>query len=95
MQCELKAGGSDIFTIVPIQSEGKAAFAPIGLTNMLNTGGAISAWTADQSSVSFKVRHSFDWSKADQCVFSLLMNSLSTIDALHSSLHVNLIAYHL
>ena len=56
VQCELNAGGSDIFTIVPIQAESGAAFAPIGLTNMLNTGGAISAWRMDSGSASFKVQ---------------------------------------
>ena len=56
VQCVLNAGGSDIFTIVPIQTENGVAFAPIGLTNMLNTGGSISDWTADPSSVSLKVK---------------------------------------
>lgn len=42
----LKPGQSDLFTVAPLQSNGHVDFAPIGLTNMLNAGGAILEWNA-------------------------------------------------
>jgi len=56
---QLEGGRSDIFTVVPIWEGDKTEFAPIGLTNMLNTGGTISAWSPDNhgSQYNFKVAH--------------------------------------
>ena len=59
VQCRLKAGESDMLTIVPTIDVGGSLFAPIGLTNMLNTRGSISQWTrvtSAPSEASFKVR---------------------------------------
>jgi len=58
VRSQLEAGRSDIFTIVPVWEGDTAEFAPVGLTNMLNTGGTISGWTPDNggSKFTFKVR---------------------------------------
>lgn len=56
VQSQLQAGESDIFTVVPIQAGEKVEFAPIGLTNMLNSGGAISSWSHTASDITFKVK---------------------------------------
>lgn len=62
----LGAGSSDMFTVVPIQQRGQLSFAAIGLTNMLNTNGAIldadfSEGSHGRGSVHIKVRkHSFN-----------------------------------
>lgn len=61
VQSRLGASASDIFTIVPLRNAGGVEFAPVGLTNMLNTGGAISQWReADtgSSKITFQVQHS-------------------------------------
>lgn len=55
VQSQLKAGESDILTLVPIEETGDVQFAPIGLTNMLNSGGAISQWTNSSNAAEFKV----------------------------------------
>lgn len=59
VRSQLEGGRSDIFTVVPIWEGDRTEFAPIGLTNMLNTGGTISAWNPDNhgSQYNFKVPH--------------------------------------
>ena len=58
INARLATSKSDLFTVVPLQRMGEAWVAPIGLVNMLNCGGAVSAWEVDEAAnkFSFKVR---------------------------------------
>jgi len=42
----LKAGGSDVLTFSPVLKAGGFCFAPVGLSNMYNSGGAVLACSA-------------------------------------------------
>ena len=58
VRSQLEPGRSDLFTVVPIYENDGVEFAPVGLTNMLNTGGTISGWAPEGngSKFTFKVR---------------------------------------
>lgn len=78
VQSQLAPGQSDIFTIVPLAIVGELHMAPLGLTNMLNTGGAISRWDVADTHSNGSVQFSFK-------VCSSLPQSATTT-ALHSEL---------
>ena len=79
IQSYLKAGESDIFTIVPIHTSKQVDFAPIGLINMLNTGGAISNLSHTASSTSFKVHGSLAKKGHVSQIWKTLINDMSNI----------------
>mmetsp|Transcript_5155 Transcript_5155/g.14425 ORF Transcript_5155/g.14425 Transcript_5155/m.14425 type:complete len:586 (-) Transcript_5155:513-2270(-) len=46
---ELKPGGSEAVTIMPVQKVGDVRFAPVGLTELFNPGGAIIAFSLEET----------------------------------------------
>ena len=43
LQLVLAGGGSDVFVVSPVRAAGDVRLAPVGLTGMLNAGGAVLA----------------------------------------------------
>ena len=57
VEVSMQAGDADILTIVPLaEGPNGVRFAPLGLADMLNSGGAVQSWTRDVSGFTVRLR---------------------------------------